>query len=138
MIRTLYQWCWMLLTLLFANANQCFSQLRPDQFKPLSDSVYQTVPEYQTGNKYQKDAILFMDMVADTHPYYFKEERRAEWFSKRTYLGLRQPYRHHHRHNLHFLALPLWRSTPLPSPQYWCLGKHLLQVLCPSRCCNGG
>ena len=73
----------MLLTLLFASTNQCFSQLQPDQFKPLSDSVYQTVPEYQSGTKYQKDAILFMDMVADTHPYYIKSERRAEWFSKK-------------------------------------------------------
>ena len=52
------------------------------RFKVLSDSVYQTA-DYQTGNKYQKDAILFMDMVADTHPYYIKEERRAEWFSKK-------------------------------------------------------
>ena len=73
----------MLLTLLFASANQCFSQLQPDQFKLLSDSLYQTVPEYQSGNKYQKDAILFMDMVADTHPYYIKVERRAEWFAKK-------------------------------------------------------
>ena len=52
------------------------------RFKVLSDSAYQTA-DYQTDNKYQKDAILFMDMVADTHPYYIKEERRAEWFSKK-------------------------------------------------------
>ena len=38
------------------------------KFKALNDSAYQTTAEYQTGNKYQKDAILFMDMVADTHP----------------------------------------------------------------------
>ena len=53
------------------------------KFKTLNDSVYQTTTEYQTGNKYQKDAILFMDMVADTHPCYVKEERRAEWFAKK-------------------------------------------------------
>ena len=53
------------------------------KFKALNDSAYQTTAEYQTGNKYQKDAILFMDMVADTHPYYIKEERRAEWFAKK-------------------------------------------------------
>jgi len=53
------------------------------RFKELNDSVYQATAEYQTGNKYQKDAILFMDMVADTHPYYIKEERRAEWFAKK-------------------------------------------------------
>lgn len=52
-------------------------------FKLLSDSAYQTKSEYQTGNKYQKDAIMFMDMVADTHPYYIKEVRRAEWFAKK-------------------------------------------------------
>lgn len=49
------------------------------KFKVLSDSAYQSTAEYQAANKYQKDAILFMDMVADTHPYYIKEERRAEW-----------------------------------------------------------
>ena len=58
----------MLLTLLLASAGQCFAQLPLSQFKPLSDTAYLAVPEYQTGNKYQKDAILFMDMVADTHP----------------------------------------------------------------------
>ncbi len=56
------------------------------QYKALDDSAYQTVPEYQSGNKYQKDAILFMDMVADTHPYYIKADRRAEWFKKKNVL----------------------------------------------------
>ena len=56
------------------------------QYKALDDSAYQTVPEYQSGNKYQKDAILFMDMVADTHPYYIKADRRAEWFNKKNAL----------------------------------------------------
>ena len=76
----------MLLTLLLASASQCFAQLPLSQFKPLSDSAYLAVPEYQTGNKYQKDAILFMDMVADTHPYYIKPERRKEWFAKKAAL----------------------------------------------------
>jgi hypothetical protein len=53
------------------------------RFKVLSDSVYQTMAEYETGNNYQKDAILFMDMVANTHPYYIKKERCAEWFAKK-------------------------------------------------------
>lgn len=52
-------------------------------YKALKDSAYQTTAEYQAGNKYQKDAILFMDMVADTHPYFIKAERRAEWFAKK-------------------------------------------------------
>ena len=55
-------------------------------YKPLNDSAYQTKADYQAGNKYQKDAILFMDMVADTHPYYIKAERRAEWFAKKSAL----------------------------------------------------
>ena len=55
----------------------------PNQFKVLSDSAYQASGEYQAGNKYQKDAILFMDMVAATHPYYIKPERREEWFAKK-------------------------------------------------------
>lgn len=42
------------------------------KFKILDDSAYQSNIEYLSGNKYQKDAILFMDMVADTHPYYVK------------------------------------------------------------------
>ena len=55
-------------------------------YKALKDSAYQTTTEYQAGNKYQKDAILFMDMVADTHPYYIKAERRADWFAKKAAL----------------------------------------------------
>lgn len=51
------------------------------KFKVLDDSAYQSSNEYVSGNKYQKDAILFMDMVADTHPYYVKAERRGEWFA---------------------------------------------------------
>ena len=83
---TFYQYCGVLLTLLLASASQCLGQLPLNQFKSLSDSAYQSVPEYQTGNKYQKDAILFMDMVADTHPYYIKPERRTEWFAKKAAL----------------------------------------------------
>ena len=53
------------------------------QFKALRDSTYQASEDYVNGNKYQKDAILFMDMVADTHPYLVKPERRVEWFEKK-------------------------------------------------------
>ena len=56
------------------------------QLKVLSDSAYQTNTMYQSYNKYQKDAILFMDLVADTHPYYVKPERREEWYAKKTAL----------------------------------------------------
>ena len=73
------------LFLLFAGLQAMMAQ-DVSQYKALDDSAYQTVPEYQSGNKYQKDAILFMDMVADTHPYYIKADRRAEWFSKKNAL----------------------------------------------------
>ena len=53
------------------------------QVKVLSDSAYQTNTMYQSCNKYQKDAILFMDLVADTHPYYIKPELREEWYAKK-------------------------------------------------------
>ena len=86
MKQTFFQYCGMLLALLLAGASQCFGQLPLNQFKSLSDSAYQTMPEYLSGNKYQKDAILFMDMVADTHPYYIKPERRTEWFAKKAAL----------------------------------------------------
>ncbi len=69
------------LLLLYAGWQSALAQ-DVSKFKVLSDSAYQTT-EYQSGNKYQKDAILFMDMVADTHPYYIKAERRSEWFAKK-------------------------------------------------------
>ena len=53
------------------------------KFKMLDDSAYQSDNEYLSGNKYQKDVMLFMDVVAGTHPYYVKAERRAEWFAKK-------------------------------------------------------
>ena len=54
-----------------------------NMYKALNDSAYQTDADYQAGNKYQKDAIIFMDMVAESHPYYYKAERHAEWFAKK-------------------------------------------------------
>ncbi len=62
---------------------QCSMAQDVSRFKILDDFAYQSSNEYLSGNKYQKDAILFMDMVADTHPYYIKAERRAEWFAKK-------------------------------------------------------
>ncbi len=56
------------------------------KFKILDDSAYQSNNEYLSGKKYQKDAILFMDMVAYTHPYYIKADRRAEWFAQKVAL----------------------------------------------------
>ena len=53
------------------------------RFKVLSDSAYQTNTQYKSCNKYQKDAIIFMDLVADTHPYYVRPELREEWYAKK-------------------------------------------------------
>ena len=69
------------LTLLLVSSAAVAQNL--SMFKMLSDSVYRTDAKYFALNKYQKDATLFMDMVADTHPYYVKAERRDEWYAKK-------------------------------------------------------
>lgn len=56
------------------------------QFKVLSDSIFHANEAYVKGNKYQRDAMLFVDMLADTHPYYVKQERRDELFGRQTEL----------------------------------------------------
>ena len=38
------------------------------KIKVLNDSTFQNNKTYQQGNKYQRDAMLFVDMLADTHP----------------------------------------------------------------------
>lgn len=45
-------------------------------YPALNDSVFLSNTEYQQGNKYQRDAILFVDMLVNTHPYYIQKERR--------------------------------------------------------------
>lgn len=52
------------------------------QFKVINDSLFLTNQSYMKGNKYQRDALLFVDMLADTHPYYIKKERRDELFAR--------------------------------------------------------
>lgn len=56
------------------------------QYKLLPDSAYAADADYRQGNKYQRDAILFVDMLADTHPYYIKPERRDQLMTKRKLL----------------------------------------------------
>lgn len=51
------------------------------QFKPLNDSLFLHQKAYVKGNKYQRDALLFIDMLADTHPYYIYKERRDSLFA---------------------------------------------------------
>ena len=52
-------------------------------FKEVSDSSYLSSPAYSSGNKYQKDALLFLDLVTDTHPYFIRAERRAAWLAQK-------------------------------------------------------
>lgn len=51
------------------------------QFRALDDSLFLSNESYVNGNKYQRDAMLFVDMLADTHPYYIKKERRDQLFA---------------------------------------------------------
>lgn len=53
-----------------------------NQFKALDDSLFRNNETYAKGNKYQRDAMLFVDMLADTHPYYIKKERRDDLFAR--------------------------------------------------------
>lgn len=57
-----------------------------EQFKMVNDSVFLSDQSYTNGNKYQKDAILFVDMLASTHPYYITKERRDSLMSTRGFL----------------------------------------------------
>ena len=52
------------------------------QFKDVPLGKVVDDQRYVDGNKYQKDAMLFMDVLANTHPYYIKEDRRNELFSR--------------------------------------------------------
>ncbi len=51
------------------------------QIKALDDSIITSNETYAQGNKYQRDAMLFVDMLADTHPYYILKERRDSLFA---------------------------------------------------------
>jgi len=52
------------------------------QYKTLSDSAFLSNELYQKGNRYQRDAMLFVDMLTDTHPFYHKKERRDSLLQK--------------------------------------------------------
>lgn len=54
-----------------------------NQIKTLNDSNFVADATYLQGNKYQKDALLFMEMLADTHPYYVKKNRQAALMKKK-------------------------------------------------------
>lgn len=52
------------------------------QFKDVPASNVVNELSYINGNKYQKDALLFMDMLASTHPYYIKADKREVLLSR--------------------------------------------------------
>ena len=64
----------MLITLLFCSLS--LSAQGGPQFKDVPLTGIEGTPAYADGNKYQKDALLFVDMLAATHPYYIRAERR--------------------------------------------------------------
>lgn len=45
-------------------------------FKDIPLTEVTSLESYTSGNPYQKDAILFVDMLSSTHPYYIDAERR--------------------------------------------------------------
>lgn len=73
---------------MIAASISCMIMLAQDvsQFKVLSDSLFITNDAYASGNKYQRDAMLFVDMLADTHPYYIRKERRDVLFASQAEL----------------------------------------------------
>ena len=42
------------------------------------DADVEASKEYVEGNAYQKDLLLYVDMLGDTHPYYADTKHRAE------------------------------------------------------------
>lgn len=73
---------------MIAASISCMIMLAQDVslFKVLSDSLFLTNDAYANGNKYQRDAMLFVDMLADTHPYYIRKERRDVLFASQSEL----------------------------------------------------
>ncbi|MBR5864737.1 MAG: hypothetical protein IKY89_00540 [Alistipes sp.] len=52
----------------------CFSQNAPK----LHNEEIESSARYQKGNIYQKDLLLYLDMLGETHPYYADEANRAK------------------------------------------------------------
>ena len=51
----------------------CFSQNVPK----LHNEEIESSARYQKGNIYQKDLLLYLDMLGETHPYYSDEANRS-------------------------------------------------------------
>ena len=59
---------------LIASMAVCFSQNAPK----LHNEEIESSARYQEGNIYQKDLLLYVDMLGATHPYYANETNRAK------------------------------------------------------------
>lgn len=51
--------------------------------KVLDDSLFLDDEVYVNGNAYQRDALLFVDMLADTHPIMCQKARREQLLAGR-------------------------------------------------------
>ena len=52
-------------------------------YKVLPDSAFCDDMAYRNGNKYQRDALLYMDALTKVHPYYITADRRAALWAQR-------------------------------------------------------
>ena len=57
-----------------ASMAACFGQNAPK----LHNEAIESSVRYQKGNIYQKDLLLYVDMLGETHPYYANEANRAK------------------------------------------------------------
>jgi len=70
------------ITLFALISSICLFAQNLSQFKEVPSYGQETTPSFIDGNKYQKDAILFVNMLKDTHPYYITAERQDLLLSK--------------------------------------------------------
>ena len=60
-------------TLIIGGTSMCFGQ----QFPKLHDEDIEASRKYQNGNIFQKDLLLYVDMLGKTHPYYADAKKHA-------------------------------------------------------------
>ena len=63
---------------LTAVALLCLGAAHSQNIPEYHDTEVEASREYVEGNAYQKDLLLYADMLGDTHPYYADAEHRAK------------------------------------------------------------
>ena len=63
---------------LTAVALLCLGAAHSQNIPEYHDVEIEASREYVEGNAYQKDLLLYADMLGDTHPYYANAEHRAK------------------------------------------------------------